>query len=223
MSASDMALRVGSFRIVWTGVGAPLKRVGHNGAGVETTGGDRMVRLTRYAGVVYWLAWYLTEDDESAEEVLQQTFQKADSAGSEPGESALLLLARIAIRECFVKLQIQDASELSSFELDGEMDGISLPSEVAAWSDDVERYPREKLRGLVHQGIMRLAPFSRIVFLLIDMAHLNPTDVAELFHIPIWRIKSRSHRSRMELREHLNAHFKLSAKEASLGRDPQDR
>jgi RNA polymerase sigma-70 factor (ECF subfamily) len=165
---------------------------------------------------VYWLAWCITEDNEDAEDVLQQTFLKADSdyAKSQQNESAVMRLVRIAVNQSFAKLRHRNASKLLRLSLEAEVDGVFAPQEIVDWGDDAEkRYTGEELRRMVHEGVQSLTPFSRVVFILRDVAHLKPEEIADLFRLSVPRVKSHLLRSRLQLREHLGKYFGPNLKE----------
>jgi RNA polymerase sigma-70 factor, ECF subfamily len=178
--------------------------------------GDFPTVLDTYAGVVYWLAEYVTGDSKDAEEVLQKTFLTARSGftDSQKNESAVMRVMRTAINESFAKLRHRDASNLLRLSLEAEANATFVPREVVDWSDHAETcFTSEELRGMVHEGVQNLTPFSRVVFLLRDVASLRPEEIANLFHVSVPLVKSHLLRSRLQLREHLTAYFKHDIKE----------
>lgn len=174
--------------------------------------------VDQYAGRVYWLVWYITEDNKEAEDVLQRTFLKAhsDCAQFQQNESSVTWLVRIALTETFAKLRNRDADRLPRLSLEADDEAAFAPREVVEWSDRAEqRYTSEELRKIVHEAIRSLTPVSRIVFLLRDVAKLGTQEVADLLHLPSPSIKSRLLGSRLQLREQFNKYFKPAFKEAT--------
>jgi RNA polymerase sigma-70 factor, ECF subfamily len=172
--------------------------------------------LQQYAGIVYWLAWFITDDKEEAEDVLQRTFLKVDSDFTQfqQSRSPATSLMRIALGEVFSKRRNRDAGKLRQLSLEAEAEAAFAPQEVVEWGDRAEqRYTSEELRKIVHNAIRCLTPFSRIVFLLHDAAKLETHDIADLLHLPAPSIKSCLLRSRLQLRNHLNDYFKPTFKE----------
>ncbi len=195
-----------------------LERSGEKSRRLKKGGGHFASLLDQYAGIVYWLAWYITEDNKDAEDVLQQTFLKADSdsAKSQETESSVAWLLGIAVSESFAKLRVRDPDKLLRLSLEAEADAAFVPQEVVDWGDNAgNRYTSEELGKIVHRAIRSLTPFSRVVFLLRDVAKLKTEEIADLLHLSVPSIKSHLLRSRLQLREHLNKYFKPTFKEAT--------
>ena len=174
--------------------------------------------FARYAGIVYWMAWFITEDNEDAEDVLQRTFLKADlnPVSSQRSVISIVPLLQVAVNESFAKLRNRDANKLLRLRLEAGIDASFVPEEAVEWSDEAEeRYSKKDLQKLVHDAIRNLTPFSRVVFLLRDVAKLQIEEIAELFHLSAASVKSHSLRSRMQLREHLNPYFMANVKKAT--------
>ncbi len=191
---------------------------GENANRLKDRGGEFEALLDSYAGIVYWLALHVTGDSKDAEDVLQKTFLAVQSSFTDlkQNESAVMRLARIAINESFAKLRNRNASKLLLLSLEAEVDGVFVSQEIVDWGDDAEkRYAGEELRKILHEGVQSLTPFSRIVFLLRDVAHLKPEEIADLFRLSVPRVKSHLLRSRLQLREYLNKYFKSKVKETA--------
>jgi RNA polymerase sigma-70 factor (ECF subfamily) len=178
--------------------------------------GHFMGLVNRYAGVVYWLAWYIWEDNNDAEYVLQQTFLKAHTSFGEfqRNESSLMWLLRIALSETFARLHTRGTGKLLRLALDTESEAAVVPREVVDWVDNIEEhYRREELRKILREAMLRLTPYFRIVFLLHEAAKLKDQEIADLLSLPVPSIKCHLLWSRLQLREHLNKHFKPNLKE----------
>ncbi len=172
--------------------------------------------VDKHAGFIYWLSQYVTGDSKDAEDVLQKTFLAAQSGLTDfkQNESVVGRLARIAVDESFAKLRNHNASRLLRLSLEAETDGVFEPQEILDWADDPEkRYAREELHRTFHEGVQSLTPFSRVVFLLRDVAHLKPEEIAAIFRLSVPSVKSHLLRSRLQLREYLNKYFKSNLKE----------
>jgi len=201
-----------------TNNGDGLKKEPTKGYGDETTNGlaDFTGLVAQYAGFVYWLSHYMTGNSKDAEDVLQKTFLTVQSRLTDfkQNESAVVGLARIAVDESFAKLRNRNTSQLLRLNLEMEADGVFVPQEIVDWGDDAEkRYAGEELRRIVHEAVQGLTPFARVVFLLRDVAHLKPEQIADLFRLSVPRVKSHLLRSRLQLREHLNKYLKSNLRE----------
>jgi len=195
-----------------------LEGAGEKGRGLKSSRPDFASVVDQHAEIVYWLAWYITEDNEDAEDVLQKTFLTAESSFEDlkRNESSIMRLARIAVSESFAKLRNRDAAKLLRLSLEAEADAAFVPQEVVDWSDRAEeRYTSEELRRIIHEAIRSLTPMSRVVFLLRDVAKLRTEETADLLLLSVPSIKFHLLRSRLQLREHLNKYFKPNAKDAA--------
>ncbi len=202
MSAACDAGKAEVVRAFRSGGEQKAQTAGENGNQLKDRGRDFDPLMESYAGIVYWLAWCITEDNKEAEDVLHGTFLKADSdsAKSRQNESSVAWLLGIAVSESFAKLRIRDAAKLLRLSLEAEADVAFVPQEIVDWDDGVEKsYGSEELRRIVGEGIQSLAPFSRIVFLLRDVAKLRTEEIAGLLHLSVPSVKAHSLRSRLQL------------------------
>jgi RNA polymerase sigma factor (sigma-70 family) len=186
------------------------------GNGSQKDPGDIAGLVDKYGGLVYWVSRYVTGDSKDAEEVLQKTFLEAQSGftDSKQNESLVMRLARFAVDESFAKLSNRNASQLLRLSLEVEADGVFEPQEIVDWVDDAEKcYAREELHRTVHEGVQSLTPFSRVVFLLRDVGHLKPEEIAAIFRVSVPHVKAHLLRSRLQLREHLNKYLKSHLRE----------
>jgi RNA polymerase sigma factor (sigma-70 family) len=195
---------------------------GKNTAGYRNHGSDSAespegptALVSRYGGFVYWVAQYLAETAGDAEDVFERTFLAVESEYTNPRQydSVGMRLARVVLNESFEKLRVRNASKLLRLSLEAEDNGTPMPRLVADWGDAQSRYGTEELRNIVHEGIRSMTPFARLIFLLRDVGDLRPEEIAELLHLSLRQAKSHVLRSRLQLREHLNEHFKLNFRE----------
>src|SRR5260370_27429056 len=112
--------------------------------------------------------------------------------------------------------RVGGGAKVGWWRLEGEGDVAFVPQEIVDWDDGVEKsYGSEELRRIVREGIQSLAPFSRIVFLLRDVAKLRTEEIAGLLHLSVPSVKAHSLRSRLQLREHLTKYFKAYVRETA--------
>ena len=166
--------------------------------------------VTQYEGKIFRLAKHITQSDEDAEDVLQETFLKAYSHLNEfQGNSKFYTwIVRIAVNESLMKLRKRRSDRTVS--LDEPVEGIDEPvvREIAVWDDPEKRYSREEVRGILEKAVDSLRPPFRTVFLLRDVEDLSTEETAEALGLSVPAVKSRLLRARLQLREKLTRFFR---------------
>lgn len=167
--------------------------------------------VSRYERKIYRLAKNITQSDEDAEDVLQDTFIKAyEHLDNFQGNSKFYTwLVRIGVNESLMKLRKRKASR--TVPLDEPVDTGEDPvvREIAVWGEDPEnKYGQEELRGILNEAIESLKPAFRTVFVLRDIEELSTEETAEALGLSIAAVKSRLLRARLQLREKLTRFFK---------------
>lgn len=167
--------------------------------------------VTRYQRKIFRLAKHITDSDEDAEDVLQETFLKAyEHLDGFQGHSKFYTwLVRIAVNESLMKLRKRKSNRAVS--LDEKLDNGDEPivREIAVWDGNPEeQYSQEELRALLDHAIQGLKPTFRTVFLLRDVEELSTEETAAALDISIPAVKSRLLRARLDLRERLTRVFK---------------
>ncbi len=80
--------------------------------------------------------------------------------------------------------------------------------EFPDWSDTpVDHLKNQELKSVLDKEINALPPRYRSVFVLHDIEGLSIAEVAEILSISEAAVKTRSHRSRLYLREKLSEYF----------------
>lgn len=175
----------------------------------DTQAFTRLVEM--YERKIYRLARHITQNDEDAEDVLQESFLKAYSNLSKfEGQSKFYTwLVRIAVNEALMKLRKRKSDRTVSLDEPHETDEDSVPREIAVWEDDPERkYSREELREILERAVDSLKPGFRTVFVLRDIEELSTEETAEALGISVPAVKSRLLRARLQLRERLTRLFR---------------
>ncbi len=166
--------------------------------------------VAQYDRKIFRLAKHITQSDEDAEDVLQETFLKAYSHLSEfQGNSKFYTwIVRIAVNESLMKLRKRKSDRTIS--LDEPVDGVDDPvvREIAVWDDPEKRYSREEVRGILEKAVDSLRPPFRTVFLLRDVEDLSTEETAEALGLSVPAVKSRLLRARLQLREKLTRFFR---------------
>jgi len=167
--------------------------------------------VNRYERKIFRLAKHITQNDEDAEDVLQETFLKAYShLDSFQGQSKFYTwIVRIAVNEALMKLRKRKSSKTVSLDEPTDTGEDTMPREIAVWEENPEqKYSREELREILDKAVESLKPAFRTVFVLRDIEELSTEETASALDISIPAVKSRLLRARLQLREKLTKFFR---------------
>jgi RNA polymerase sigma-70 factor (ECF subfamily) len=168
--------------------------------------------VEKYERKIYRLAKHITQNDEDAEDVLQETFLKAYShLGSFEGQSKFYTwIVRIAVNESLMKLRKRKSDRTVSLDEPQETGSEeTVTREIAVWDEDPEqKYSQDELREILDGAVNSLKPSFRTVFVLRDIEELSTEETAEALGISIPAVKSRLLRARLQLREKLTRFFR---------------
>ncbi|WP_321476256.1 RNA polymerase sigma factor [uncultured Paludibaculum sp.] len=167
--------------------------------------------ISKYERRVYRMARQITQNDEDAEDVLQETFLKAfEHLDSFQGQSKFYTwLTRIAVNESLMKLRKRKSDRTVSLDENIETEEEPIVREIAVWDDTPEqKYSQEEMREILDKAIDSLKPIFRTVFVLRDVEELSTEETAEVLGLSIAAVKSRLLRARLQLREKLTRIFK---------------
>lgn len=167
--------------------------------------------VNKYERKIFRLAKHITQNDEDAEDVLQESFLKAYSnLDTFQGQSKFYTwLVRIAVNESLMKLRKRKSDRTVSLDEPHETDEDTVTREIAVWDDDPEKkYSQEELRDILSKAVDGLKPGFRTVFVLRDIEELSTEETAEALGISVPAVKSRLLRARLQLREKLTRLFK---------------
>ena len=167
--------------------------------------------VNRYERNIFRLARHITQNEEDAEDVLQETFLKAfANLGQFQGHSKFYTwLVRIAVNESLMKLRRRKSDKLVSLDEPVETEQDTMPREIAAWDENPEqKYGRTEMNAILAKAIDTLSPGFRTVFLLRDVEELSTEETATALDLSIPAVKSRLLRARLQLREKLNRIFR---------------
>ena len=167
--------------------------------------------VNRYERKIYRIARHVTQSEEDAEEILQETFLKAYEHLSEfQGNSKFYTwLVRIAVNESLMKLRKRKSGRIVSLDEKIDTGEETVAREIAVWEDNPEqRYSRAELRGILERAISSLPPIFQTVFILRDVDELSTEETADALNISVPAVKSRLLRARLQLRDKLTRFFK---------------
>lgn len=169
--------------------------------------------VNRYERRIYRLAKHITQNDEDAEDVLQDSFLKAYQHLGEFQEQSKFYtwLVRIAVNESLMRLRKRKPGRFVSLDEQVDTGEEMVAREIAIWDSPEQRYSQEELRRILMEAVDSLSPIFRTVFLLRDVEELSTEETARALNISIPAVKSRLLRARLELRDRLTRYFKRKA------------
>lgn len=155
--------------------------------------------VTEYADFVYNVAYRMMNNPHDAEEVAQEAFLSAYRAFERfRGESRVTTwLYRITVNAALMRLRREKrARELTWVGVDN----LNAPS----WEDAPEPSTLQaELGEKIQEGIALLPPDLRAAVTLRDVMGMSNAEAAETLEITVPSLKSRLHRARVLLRQHL--------------------
>jgi RNA polymerase sigma-70 factor, ECF subfamily len=167
--------------------------------------------VTKYSRKIFRLAKHITQNDEDAEDVLQETFLKAyGHLGDFQGQSKFYTwIVRIAVNESLMKLRKRKSDRTVPLDEPVDTGEDTVVREIAVWEDDPEKqYSQDELAKILDEAVQSLRPAFRTVFVLRDIEELSTEETAESLGISVPAVKSRLLRARLQLREKLTRFFK---------------
>lgn len=173
--------------------------------------------INQYERRVFRMAKQITQNDEDAEDVLQETFLKAYSHldGFQGNSKFYTWLVRIAVNEALMKLRKRRSDKTVPLDEPIDTGEDVVAREVAVWEDNPEqRYSREEMADILNEAVQSLKPAYRTVFVLRDIEEMSIEETAEALGLSISAVKSRLLRARLQLREKLTRQFKRKGDDA---------
>jgi RNA polymerase sigma-70 factor (ECF subfamily) len=179
---------------------------------------DAFSELVRhYDRRVFRMAKQITQNDDDAEDVLQETFFKAYThLDSFQGNSKFYTwLVRIAVNEALMRLRKRRSDRTVPLDEPIDTGEDEVVREIAVWDENPEEsYSREELSGILDQAVDSLKPAYRTVFILRDIEEMSIEETAQILNLSISAVKSRLLRARLQLREKLTRQFKRKGDDA---------
>lgn len=154
---------------------------------------------------LYHFAFRLTNDEDDANDLVQDTFLKAYRFinSFERGSNSKAWLFRI-LKNSFINNYRKNSKEPS--QIDYEEAETFLNTGISSWSESIDL--RDKLfRGLVGDEItnaLNLLPVDfKTVIILCDIEEFSYEEIAKITDIPVGTVRSRLHRARKLLKDQL--------------------
>jgi RNA polymerase sigma-70 factor (ECF subfamily) len=163
--------------------------------------------LERHQAAVYRFGVKMCREEEDAKDILQDTlFAAARGLPEFRGASSVSTwLYTIARSFCIKKRRTSKFAPQ-------RLESLEAQTETAEAIPDAGRGPEadaagRQLQGVLDAAIARLDPMYREVLLLRDVEGLSAAEVAEVMGLSVEAVKSRLHRARINVREHVAPHL----------------
>ncbi len=173
--------------------------------------------VKHYERRVFRMAKQITQNDDDAEDVLQETFLKAYThlADFQGNSKFYTWLVRIAVNEALMKLRKRRSDRTVPLDEPIDTGEDEMVREIAVWDENPEQsYSRDELAQILDEAVQSLKPAYRTVFILRDIEELSIEETAEALDLSISAVKSRLLRARLQLREKLTRQFKRKGDDA---------
>jgi RNA polymerase sigma-70 factor (ECF subfamily) len=155
---------------------------------------------------LYRLARGILRNDSEAEDVVQETYVRAFThLDSFRGDSSLATwLARIAMNEALGRLRRQRPSVDLGTLAPGVLEAQIIQFPLSAPSEDPEKsMAQREIQQVVEHAIDGLPETFRIVFITRVIEGMNVEETADILGLKPETVKTRLHRARTMLREHV--------------------
>lgn len=180
--------------------------------------------VTRNQNRIYRLALSITQHQEDAEVLLQDTFAEARKQLQEfrGGSSFSNWLVQICIKEVLQKFREKGFNWRGLDELAPCHDD-RVPNKKTSWGECPEkRYTKAELNHILSEAIRELGVVSRVVFLLRDVESFSTVEIADLLGLSVPGTRSHLLQARLAVREHLNRYFSVDISAESNCGDPTE-
>jgi len=175
-----------------------------------------------YHARIFLVALRYTRVREDAEDVVQQTFQKAFvSLQSFEGRSSFATwLTRIAINQALMLLRTNRALREVSVDLEdlSNDEGTSSNHQIADTRPDPEtHYSRQENARILSEALAQLGPGMRSALELRELRELTARETAEHMGISVAAVKARVFQGRRKLRKSLQHYMAPNRMTATKG------
>jgi RNA polymerase sigma-70 factor, ECF subfamily len=165
---------------------------------------EQLIKTT--SSKIYNLGLKLLRNKEDAADLMQETYIKAyEHLGSFKGNSAFSTwLYRIATNLALMKMR-KDKNKKVTVDQLKEASNPSMAREMPDWTHNpAYHFRKQELKGILNSAIDSLPRKYKSVFVLHDIEGFPIAEVANMLSLSEPAVKTRSHRSRLYLREKLS-------------------
>jgi RNA polymerase sigma-70 factor, ECF subfamily len=164
--------------------------------------------VRQYEDTVFSFAFKVCRNREKAEETVQDTFVNVYRKLHQfDGRSKFTTwLYSIVTNNCLMKNRQRKIDD-ASVQFDEEHE--HLQDRLSESTTPFETVMSDELRGQLDAAILKLPVEYRIVFILRDIEGLSANETATVLQLSVAAVKSRLHRARKALREHVSEYITL--------------
>lgn len=170
--------------------------------------------VNRYENKIYGLAFGITRDHHSAEEILQEVFltlvKKVDTFRGESKFSSWLYRVTMNASYMYLRADKKYESDMSLENYAPYDDKGSLSDKIISrdWTNrpDEALFNKEAMEK-IEAAVGELSESYRVVFHLRDIEGLSSEETAEILGLSVPAVKSKLHRARLFLRDKLSDYF----------------
>ena len=161
---------------------------------------ERLVE--KYKKRIYYLAYKMTRDHDSADELAQESFVKAYQALTrfKKGYNFYTWLYRICVNLCINFLKKEKNSIPTDYVTDKEL--LQFSRRV---SDQLESMINSEQAAIVKQALETIPPDQKAVFILKTYENMTYEQMATVMNCSVGTVMSRLYRARHKLRSALEA------------------
>lgn len=167
--------------------------------------------VVRYRDKVFRLSYKILRHEDDASEALQDAFLSAfRGLKNFKAESTFSTwLYRIATNASLMKYRKRRAGHVSLEQSQTTGDEAGEALQLPDWSTQpLDELLGAETREAMSEGIALLPEDDREVFQMRDILEMSNAEVAEKLGLTVAAVKSRLHRARLRLRDHLNRYFR---------------
>ena len=166
--------------------------------------------VIHYQNLAYHVAYRIVSNADAAADATQDAFLRAYRAlGQHRGGSFKAWLLRIVTNTCYDQLRAKKRRPTTSLEALLVTEPVPGPSFIDQAESPEAYAERQELGQVIQAGINALPADQRIALSLCDVASMSYQEIAEVTQVSLGTVKSRIHRARAKLRDHLLAQQEL--------------
>jgi len=168
--------------------------------------------VSRNESRIYRLSLGITQNQQDAEDLLQNTFIEAQEHLQEfRGDSSFSSwVVQVCIRTALLKFRERDPNWAGRDESAESNDDL-MQSEPVAWGDCPKKgFSKTELNRILSGAICKLTLLHRIVFLLRYVESFSTREIANLLGLSVSAARLHLLRAHLDVREYLNCYFGLN-------------